>query len=204
MQLNSTTSRSVASPSPRSSLGFPVVRPTMRWSWHRWSAWGFARPKPTGLHRDPVSLLNAIQSETEASVRESLGRGGPTAPETISGGETISDSDLSELAIQTWRLQNRIGGLDPEEHKRIRKQLMDSARRFAKILQRFDVEFEDVTGQPYSDGWQEVDVVSWEDQGDETSPVDAGPWVRSTVSPIIRRKGKTVKLGQVVCVDVEE
>ena len=148
------------------------------------------------------SIIN--ESAVSASFVQEGGASAGHAPPADSGGDTISDSDLSELAVQTWRLQNRIAGLDPEEHKRIRKQLMDSARRFTKILQRFDVEFEDVTNRPYNLGWQEVEVVSWEDQGDETSPVESGPWVRSTVSPIVRRQGKAMKLGQVVCVDVDE
>jgi hypothetical protein len=181
----------------------PVTSSTWPWSRRFNGQWGFSGTETGQLPESPRSLLDAVAREILDA--ESAASTTPEPYEsTISGGETISDSDLSELAIQTWRLQNRIDGLDPEEHKRIRKQLMDSARRFAKILQRFDVEFEDVTGQPYSRGWQEVEVVSWEEQGDETSPVEAGPWVRSTVSPIIRRKGKTVKLGQVVCVEVDE
>ena len=146
-------------------------------------------------------MLDSIMSESVV-VQEGEASHGSTPPE-VSGGETISDSDLAELAIQTWRLQNRINGLDPVEHKRIRKSLTDSARRFSKILERFEVEFEDVTGQPYVRGWQEVEVVSWEEPGDETPPVDDGPWVKSTVSPIVRKQGRAMKLGQIVCVDVE-
>lgn len=182
----------------------PVTSSTWPWSRRFSGLWGFSGVETSRLPDSPRSLLDAVAREileAESAASTTLP---PDQPPTESGGETISDSDLAELAIQTWRLQNRIDGLDPEEHKRIRKQLMDSARRFAKILQRFDVEFEDVTGQPYSRGWQEVEVVSWEEQGDETSPVEGGPWVRSTVSPIVRRQGKAMKLGQVVCVDVDE
>ena len=185
---------------------FAPVTPAS-WPWSRCfdGMWGFSKPESARDPEAPRALLDAVVEEIRDAASVASRVANPSSgmqPE--SGGETISDSDLSELAIQTWRLQNRISGLDPDEHKRIRKQLMDSARRFTKILQRFDVEFEDVTGRPYNKGWQEVEVVSWEDQGDDVSPVESGPWVRSTVSPIVRRQGKAMKLGQVVCVDVDE
>lgn len=166
--------------------------------------WGFSKPESARYPEAPRALLDAVVEEIRDAASVASRVANPSSgmqPE--SGGETISDSDLAELAIQTWRLQNRINGLDPVEHKRIRKSLTDSARRFSKILERFEVEFEDVTGQPYVRGWQEVEVVSWEEPGDETPPVDDGPWVKSTVSPIVRKQGRAMKLGQIVCVDVE-
>ena len=117
---------------------------------------------------------------------------------------SLSQSDLVEFAIQTWRLQRRVEGMDREKHKREYKQFSDSVRRFVKILGRLEVEFEDPTGKPFTTGWLEVEVVSWDDPGNEESPVDSGPWVKQTVSPIIRQHGITIKTGQVVCVDVEE
>lgn len=184
-----------------SRLHYPNRDRTMIWHRRSRGVWGFARLAARPLPNDPRAMLDSIMSESVV-VQEGEASHGSTPPE-VSGGETISDSDLAELAIQTWRLQNRINGLDPVEHKRIRKSLTDSARRFSKILERFEVEFEDVTGQPYVRGWQEVEVVSWEEPGDETPPVDDGPWVKSTVSPIVRKQGRAMKLGQIVCVDVE-
>ena len=107
-----------------------------------------------------MAMFNLISEKiaTNAGSGQVEASSSPFRANASPGGETISDSDLAELAIQTWRLQNRIGGLDRVEHKRIRKSLTDSARRFSKILERFEVEFEDVTGQPYVRGWQEVDV----------------------------------------------
>lgn len=188
------------------TLFAPVVSRTLSWRWRFSSVWSFRVLDGETLPEDPKSMLNAavadaVRAATPANSESRSGSKDDARP--VSGGETISDSDLAELAIQTWRLQNRINGLDPVEHKRIRKSLTDSARRFSKILERFEVEFEDVTGQPYVRGWQEVEVVSWEEPGDETPPVDDGPWVKSTVSPIVRKQGRAMKLGQIVCVDVE-
>lgn len=186
-------------------LAFSSVRATMFWRWRSRDSWGFKEPRRIDLPSDPSVLIAELKkSSGSAGLLLGSSRSDP-ASEQVSGGETISDKDLAELAIQTWRLQNRINGLDPEEHKRIRKQLTDSVRRFTKILERFEVEYEDVTGRSYSPGWQEVEVVSWEAPDDgEAPPVASGPWVQSTVSPIVRKQGRAVKLGQIVCVDVRE
>ena len=72
---------------------------------------------------------------------------------------SLTKSDVVEFAIQTWRLQRRVEGMDPEKHKREYRQFSDSVRRFVKFLDRFDVEFEDPTGKPFTTGWLEVEVV---------------------------------------------
>ncbi|MCH2140939.1 MAG: hypothetical protein MK100_07895 [Phycisphaerales bacterium] len=169
------------------------------------SLWAFENLEATPLPEDPRSLLGRMMDELESSVlAKSEGASSPATSGAVSGGDTISDSDLSELAIQTWRLEKRIKGLDPGEHKRIRKQLSDSVRRFKKILERFSVEFEDLTHRPFRSGWQEVEVVAWEEPEGKTSPVDSGPWVFDTMAPLVRRDGRAIKIAQVICVDVEE
>jgi hypothetical protein len=116
---------------------------------------------------------------------------------------SITQSDLVEFAIQTWRLQRRVAGMDPQKHEREYKQFADSGRRFVKFLERLQVEFEDPTGKPYTTGWLDVEVVSWDEQGDDASPVESGAWVKQTVSPIVRHNGQTIKVGKVVCVEKE-
>lgn len=116
----------------------------------------------------------------------------------------ISDSDLVELAIQTWRLDKRVRGMNPEADKRAYKQFSDSVRRFNKLLQRFCVEYEDPTNKPFLTGWAEVEVVSWDEPDETPSPVKAGPWVKQVISPIVRRDDRMVKAAQVICVDAPD
>ena len=116
----------------------------------------------------------------------------------------LNQSDLIELAIQTWRLDKRVQSMDPNADKRAFKQFSDSVRRFNKLLQRFSVDYEDPIHKPYTNGWLEVEVVNWEEPDDTPSPVAAGPWIKQTIAPIIRREDRMIKAGQVVCVDVPD
>ena len=158
-----------------------------------------ARPE---LPRDPLAFLEGILKSHEPT--ESTQQSSTTASQGDSSQTGISKSDLVEFAIQTWRLQKRVDGMDPEKNKRERKQFADSAKRFAKFLERFGVEYEDPTGKPYSTGWLEVEVISWDDPEDGDSPVESGPWIKQTVSPIIRQNGTMIKPGQIVCVEPED
>src|SRR5690606_2511900 len=115
------------------------------------------------LPDDPAELLAELVTTSDGAAQD--------ATDSI-----IHQSDLVELAIQTWRLQRRVDAIDPAEHKREHKQFTDSVRRFVKLLERFHVEFEDPTGRPYTAGWLEVDVVSWDDPGADLPPVESGPW----------------------------
>ena len=116
----------------------------------------------------------------------------------------LSNSDLVELAIQTWRLEKRVQSMDPSVDNRAFKQFTDSVRRFAKLLERFSTEYEDVTNKPFTSGWQEVEVVNWDEPDATPPPVAAGPWVKQTISPIVRRQGIVIKTGQVICVDMPD
>ena len=164
--------------------------------------WSFSQiVEESSLPDDPVAFLGEQLAKLAPAGRQATPDAGQS--DAAGGGTSLSKSDLVEFAIQTWRLQRRVDGMDRDKHKREYKQFSDSVRRFVKILQRFEVEFEDPTGKPFTAGWLEVEVVSWDDPGDEESPVDSGPWVKQTISPIIRQHGITIKTGQVVCVDVE-
>jgi hypothetical protein len=116
----------------------------------------------------------------------------------------LSQSDLIELATQTWRLDMRVQAMDSDADKRAVKQFSDSVRRFNKLLQRFSVEYVDPINMPYTSGWQEVEVINWDEPDDTPSPVAGGPWIKQTIAPIIRRKDRMIKAGQVVCVDVPD
>lgn len=116
----------------------------------------------------------------------------------------LSNSDLVELAIQTWRLEKRVQSMDPTVDARAFKQFTDSVRRFTKLLERFSTAYEDVTNKPFTSGWQEVEVVNWDEPDATPAPVAAGPWVKQTISPIVRRQGIVIKTGQVICVDMPD
>ena len=169
--------------------------------------WAFPRASDSPkLPPQPAVLLEALEAECSAALaaKAPAFASPPAAPGDTVGGDTISESELADLALQTWRLEVRTNGMDPVDHKRIRRQLMDSVRRFKQMLERFEIEFVDPTGGPYSEGWLEVEVVNWVEPGEETPPVESGPWVEKTLSPIIRRGGRLIRSGEVVCVDRDD
>ena len=144
--------------------------------------------------------------ELEALIPQALTTEAPDSPrardlpdDRQAGAVTMSKSDIIELATQTWRLEKRLANIDANQHKRIHRQLTDSARRFTKILERLGVRFLDPAGTPYDEGWLEVEVVGW----DEADPDAAHPppYVKETIRPIIHSDGELLKAGQVICAE---
>ncbi len=126
----------------------------------------------------------------------------PAQPAVV--GEHLDDSTLVELAVQVWRLERRVEGLDPEKHPRERKMFADSALRFARLIKQFGVEYEDPTGQAYLTGQLDVDVVSWEEPDGTPNPHGTGPWIKRAMRPIVRCGDRRLACGQVIVVDEED
>lgn len=108
----------------------------------------------------------------------------------------VADGTAAELGLQTWRLQRRVHALDAERNPKEYRQLMDSCRRFERLLESMGVEVVDPVGREYVDGWIEVEVVSWEPAS--ATEQSQKPLVKRTVSPIIRRSGAIIQRGQVI------
>lgn len=121
----------------------------------------------------------------------------------LSQEETPSDSQLKTLAVQTWRLGRRIGSLQCSENDRSKRQLKDSFKRISTALEEMGVSFEDPTGRAYSDGWLEVEPISFESPDSETPDGVSGQWVKQTIRPIVRKHGTMLCKGEIVVADPE-
>ena len=119
--------------------------------------------------------------------------------QAASGELALSKGDVIEIAVQTWRLGRRVEALDAEKNSREKKQFAESLARFRKILDVLKVECIDPIGQIYTDGWAEVEVVSWETPETGSSVCK----VEQTISPIVRRSGEIIARGQVVVTDMQ-
>lgn len=117
--------------------------------------------------------------------------------------ETPSDSQLKTLAVQTWRLGRRIDSLQSSETDRSIRQLRDSFKRINTAIEEMGVVFEDPLGQAYSDGWLEVETVSFEAPDSETPDGVTGQWVKQTMRPIVRKHGTLLCKGEIVVADPE-
>jgi len=166
----------------------------MRCSW---------RDVPVQQHADLASLVEAIEKVANGvglaiDKSNSAIRG---ASESGAGKDSValSKSQIVELAVQTWRMARRVETFDGEKNPREKKQFADSLNRFQKILEGMKVEIYDPVGTIYTEGWVEVEVISWEppEQGSDSSVCR----VKQTVSPIVRRSGEIIARGQVVVTD---
>lgn len=179
-------------------FGFPAMR--------------FSREDISALTvQETLQLIKNLEREHSAVMKEceALRSGGSSAggtstvvaPSPPGGGVVLGKRDLVELAVQTWRLARRIDGLDAEKFPRERKQLADSLRRFQSLLEALKVEIMDPVGQPYVEGWVELEVVSWE-------PAEPGgdglvSRVKQTIAPVVRRSGEIIARGQVVVTEID-
>ena len=120
---------------------------------------------------------------------------------SASGGLALSKGDVIEIAVQTWRLGRRVDALDAEKNPREKKQFAESLWRFRKILELLKVECIDPVGKTYTEGWAEVEVVSWESP--EAGVAVSEYKVKQTIAPIVRRSGEIIARGQVVVTDMQ-
>ena len=150
----------------------------------------------------PVSISEVIEC-IETKYRGALLAGGSNAVAAhcpVAKGElALNKGDVIEIAVQTWRLGRRVDALNADKNPREKKQFAESLARFKKILEVLKVECIDPIGQIYTDGWAEVEVVSW-----ETPEIGDGVCkVEQTIAPIVRLSGEIIARGQVVITDVK-
>ncbi len=149
-----------------------------------------------------VSIYEVVEC-IEAKYRDALATSttpGVNVHSPAASGElALSKGDVIEIAVQTWRLGRRVEALDAEKNPREKKQFAESLARFRKILDALKVECIDPIGQIYTDGWAEVEVVSWETPETGSSVCK----VEQTISPIVRRSGEIIARGQVVVTDMQ-
>jgi hypothetical protein len=105
-------------------------------------------------------------------------------------GFALKNGKIADIAVQTWRAINRNI-----------PQLSKMVAKANELLKKMGVEIVDPTGQIYTDGWAEVEVVAWEpyEEGQE-SPDEYR--VVKTMEPIVRQNGQIIKRGEVIVRDI--
>lgn len=105
---------------------------------------------------------------------------------------SVSANELVELALEIWRMDQRlmkIANTLPENH---RKGLENSILKLRKYISNYDIEIVDYTNQKFNDGLN-LDVLSV-----EKDPAVATPTVKETVEPTILIKGQVVKKAKII------
>lgn len=105
---------------------------------------------------------------------------------------SVSANELVELAVDIWRMEQRLAKITeslPENHK---KGLENSVHKLRKYISNYDVEIIDYTNQKFNDGLN-LDVLSV-----EKDPTVTTPTVKETIEPTIVVKGQVVKKAKII------
>lgn len=103
-------------------------------------------------------------------------------------------ADLIELAVEFWRIKNRLVKASVNLDDIQKRGLESSVQKLIKYLDRFHIEIIDHTDQKYNEGIS-VDVLSF-----ENDPNISVPTIKETVEPTITCQGNVVKKGKVIVI----
>lgn len=106
---------------------------------------------------------------------------------------SMEAKDLIDLAIEVWRIDQRLSKVMERLHENNRKALEISIQKIKKFIDRYDLEVRDYTGQKYNTGLSAVDVVSVEK--DKSTVEDT---VKETLEPAVLIRGQVVKKAKVI------
>ncbi len=105
---------------------------------------------------------------------------------------SVSANELVDLALEIWRMEQRltkVANTLPENH---RKGLENSILKLKKYISNYDIEIVDYTDQKFNDGLN-LDVLSV-----EKDPAVTTPTVKETVEPTILVKGQVVRKAKII------
>ena len=105
---------------------------------------------------------------------------------------SLSVEALVELAIEVWRIEQRLAKAAPGLPDVQRKGLESSVQKLKRYLEKYEIEIRDYTNQKFNDGLN-LDVLSV-----EKDPAIVEPIVKETVEPTIMCKGQIVKKAKII------
>lgn len=105
---------------------------------------------------------------------------------------SLGVNDLVDLAIEIWRMDQRIlesASSLPENHA---KGLNNSIERLKRYIEKYDIEIVDYTNQKFNDGWN-LEVLSVEKDSSIPHPI-----VKKTIEPTIICKGQVARRAKII------
>ena len=103
-------------------------------------------------------------------------------------------NDLVELAIEVWRIEQRISKSASNLPEQQLKGLENSVQKLRRYLLKYDVEILDYKNQKYNDGLN-LDILSVEKDLSLSEPV-----IKETVEPTIMCKGQVVRKAKIILI----
>lgn len=105
---------------------------------------------------------------------------------------SLSVESLVELAVEVWRIEQRIVKVSSSLPEAQRKGVETSVQKLKRYLGKYDLEIRDYTNQKFNEGLN-LDVLSVEKDPSITEPI-----VKETVEPTILCKGQVVKKAKII------
>ncbi|MBM3281561.1 MAG: nucleotide exchange factor GrpE [Candidatus Harrisonbacteria bacterium] len=105
---------------------------------------------------------------------------------------TIEANEITDLAIEVWRIEQRITKSASSLPENQLKGLENSIQKLRRYLEKYDIEIVDYKNHKYNDGLN-LDILSVEK--DPTLPESI---VKETVEPTIMLKGQVVRKAKII------
>jgi hypothetical protein len=105
---------------------------------------------------------------------------------------SLGVNELVDLAIEVWRVEQRISKSAPNLPENQLKGLENSVQKLRRYLERYDVEIVDYKNQKFNEGLN-LDILSI-----EKDPSLPQPMVKETVEPTIMCKGQVVRKAKII------
>ncbi len=130
------------------------------------------------------SLILKSQKEIEEGIKFSV------APKFIE--LSLGVNDLVDLAVEIWRMDQRILESSSSLTENHSKGLNNSIERLKRYIEKYDIEIVDYTNQKFNDGWN-LEILSV-----EKDPSIPHPIVKKTIEPTIICKGQVARRAKII------
>ncbi len=104
----------------------------------------------------------------------------------------VGVEEIVALAIEVWRIEQRISKSAPSLHENQLKGLENSVQKMKRYLEKYDIEIIDYKNQKFNEGLN-LDILSVEKDSSISEPV-----IKETVEPTIMCKGQVVRKAKII------
>lgn len=105
---------------------------------------------------------------------------------------SVEASEIADLAIEIWRIEQRISKSSSSLPENQLKGLENSILKLRRYLEKYDIEIVDYKNHKYNDGLN-LDILSV-----EKDPSISEPVVKETVEPTIMLKGQLIRKAKII------
>lgn len=107
---------------------------------------------------------------------------------------SLGVNDLVDLAVEVWRIEQRILKSASSLSEQQLKGLNNSVQKLKRYLSKYDVEILDYKNQKYNNGFN-FDILSV-----EKDPSLSEPIIKETIEPTIMCKGQVVRKAKIILI----